>query len=143
MDQRTWIPDEPTFEAEVGGRIAIANEILKAYGSLSGQVDADIVLLQRAIDAPALSQHETVGWQSLGIAFGMILARELGLCWVMVDDEYGRDPALQYENTTTLIFPLTIISKRIERGEPPVLRELFDALERDLRSRFHQRPASS
>jgi hypothetical protein len=35
----------------------------------------------------------------------------------MVADEYGRDPALRCPGTTVIVFPLTMISKRIEAGE--------------------------
>jgi hypothetical protein len=40
------------------------------------------------------------------------------LDWTMVSDEYGRDPALRYKKTDTVFFPLTMISKRVERDEP-------------------------
>jgi hypothetical protein len=46
----------------------------------------------------------------------------------MVEDEYGRDPALRYKDTTLLVFPQTMISKRIEDGEGVDVRELFDGL---------------
>ena len=35
----------------------------------------------------------------------------------MVEDEKGRDPAIRIPGTTVILFPLTMISKRIERGE--------------------------
>ena len=35
----------------------------------------------------------------------------------MVEDEYGRDPALLISDDPVLVFPITMISKRVEDGE--------------------------
>jgi hypothetical protein len=35
----------------------------------------------------------------------------------MVTDEYGTDPTLRYKNSSIQINALTMISKRVERGE--------------------------
>ncbi len=69
---------------------------------------------------------ETLKLQCLGIAFGDALAQKLGLQWVAVEDEYGRDPALSQMGTSLLVFPMTSISKRIERGEEIDLNRLFE-----------------
>ena len=36
---------------------------------------------------------------------------------MVIEDEYGRDPALRDGKTSLKLFPLTIISKRVEEGE--------------------------
>ena len=36
------------------------------------------------------------------------------LKWVIVEDEFGRTLALQYPKTSVIVFPLTMISKRVE-----------------------------
>ena len=64
--------------------------------------------------------------QSLGVTFGDALAQRLGLSWVTVEDEYGSDPALHEDGTTIVVFPVTTISKRIERGDVVDVQELFD-----------------
>ena len=46
----------------------------------------------------------------------------------MVEDAYGRDPAIRYKATTLLAFPRTMISKRVEDGEAVDVRALFDGL---------------
>jgi len=43
----------------------------------------------------------------------------------MVEDQYGRDPALVVVGTSIVIFPQTTISKRIEAGEEADVYELF------------------
>lgn len=143
MTQQVWKPDPETFDVEIARRVARAAEILAPYGSFSGD-PRDLKLIQIAIDEPALPVDDVVGWQCLGMAFGSILTHVLPLRWVMVDDEYGRDPALQYAETSTLLFPLTMISKRIERGDPPDIQELFRIICADLktRQRDEQEPPS-
>jgi hypothetical protein len=63
--------------------------------------------------------------QCLGITFGDAVAQELGLEWVSVEDEYGRDPALRLSGTSVILFPLTMISKRMERGEEVDILAMF------------------
>lgn len=88
-----------------------------------------------SLNSAGLSQQQrwiepTETWklQSLGITLGDALSQKLGMVWVRVEDEYGESPALRYPGTTLLIFPLTAISKRIERGEEVDVVELFDGL---------------
>ena len=47
----------------------------------------------------------------------------------MVEDEFGRDPAIRYKETTLLLFPLTMISKRIEDGELVNVMAIYEGLE--------------
>jgi Domain of unknown function (DUF3806) len=63
--------------------------------------------------------------QSLGVAFGDVLACEFPLRWVMVTDEFGTDPTLRFKQTTVQINALTMISKRVERDEPVDLSYLL------------------
>jgi hypothetical protein len=83
-------------------------------------------LLQTILDANWIEPGETWKLQSLGVTFGDALAQKLGLTWAAVDDEYGRSPALMVPKTTILLFPLTAISKRVEKGEQVDVHGLFD-----------------
>lgn len=92
------------------------------YDTLEGKITLlDTILLNKWI-AP----DETLKLQCLGVTFGDALAQELGLTWVAVEDQYGRDPALHLQGTSVHIFPLTSISKRIERGEEVDIYDLFE-----------------
>ena len=46
----------------------------------------------------------------------------------MVEDEHGRDPAVRMPKTSIILYPLTMISKRIERGDQVDVFELFNGL---------------
>jgi hypothetical protein len=109
--QRTWVRDH----YELGAR--------HRYDSVEGKLEVLEVILRNGW----IESAETVKLQSLGIAFGDALAQRLGLSWVTVEDELGRDPALILKGTSIKVFPLTTISKRIERGEVVDVYELFDA----------------
>jgi hypothetical protein len=85
----------------------------------------DFPVLQKLIDEKALRPDQTYELQCLGIALGQVFASETPLRWVMVEDEYGRDPALQYPDTTIILFPLTMISKRVEQGREVDIADIF------------------
>ena len=55
-----------------------------------------------------------------------VLASEFPLRWVMVTDEFGTDLTLRFKQTTIQINALTMISKRVERGEPVNFQWLVD-----------------
>jgi hypothetical protein len=88
-------------------------------------VQEKLRLLQAILDAGWIEKDETLKLQCLGITFGDALAQELSMEWVMVSDEHGRDPAIRLPGTTVIMFPLTMISKRIERGESVDVVDLF------------------
>jgi Domain of unknown function (DUF3806) len=92
------------------------------YDSLDGKLRLLDAILRNKWIAP----DETLKLQCLGVTFGDALAQRLGLTWVAVEDEYGRDAALTIEGTSVRVFPLTSISKRIERSEEVEVYELFE-----------------
>jgi hypothetical protein len=94
---------------------------------------ADLPVLQRLIDDNAFNKTQTYELQSLGVAFGDVLASELPLSWVMVTDEYGTDPTLRYKDKPVNINALTMISKRVERGEVVNLARLLQITRDQLR----------
>jgi hypothetical protein len=107
--QRSWVRDH--YTPETRGQ----------YESLEGK----LTLLETIMKEGWVGPRETWKLQSLGITFGDALAQKMGLSWIVVEDQYGRDPALHEPGTSILVFPLTTISKRIERGEAVSVRDLF------------------
>ena len=92
------------------------------YQTLEGKLS----LLDAILSNNWIEPDETLKLQCLGITFGDALEQQLGLEWVMVEDEYGRDPALIQSGTSIVIFPQTSISKRIEAGEAVDAYALFE-----------------
>ena len=64
---------------------------------------------------------------------GDALAQELMLVWVTVDDEFGRSAALNWPGTSLICSPITMISKRVEAGEPVDVYALFQGVSERLR----------
>lgn len=93
------------------------------YASVEGK----LALINTIISNGWIEPNETLKLQCLGIAFGDALAQQMSLDWVAVEDEYGRDPALKLKGSPVLIFPMTSISKRIERGEKVDVYDLFES----------------
>ena len=94
--------------------------------------DRDLEIIQRILDNRILEETQTYELQCLGLVFGDVLARRAGLHWATVEDAYGRDPALQYADTSLILFPLTMISKRVEDGQRVDVAELLGRLEKEV-----------
>src|SRR5215467_9146276 len=57
-------------------------------------LDGKLTLLDAILRNKWIAPDETLKLQCLGVTFGDALAQNLGLTWVAVEDQYGRDPAL-------------------------------------------------
>lgn len=109
---RDWIKEHFTDSAE------------ERYGSVEGKLRVIDAILQNGWVAP----HETEKLQSLGVAFGDAVAQQLNMDWVIIEDEYGCEPALNWPGTSVNTYPVTIISKRVADGETPDIYTLFEDL---------------
>ena len=86
-------------------------------------------LLQVILDQKWVSIEDNVKLNCMGVSFGDALAMTLDLTWIVVNDEYGRDYALQDKNTGLLAFPVTMIMKRVQKSESFTVAELFHSIE--------------
>jgi hypothetical protein len=85
----------------------------------------DLEVIQKLLDDDVVDRS-TYALQCLGVALGRVMACNIdGLDWWMAEDEHGRDPCLRYLETSLRVNPLTMISKRIERGEAVDVAWLF------------------
>ena len=53
------------------------------------------------------------------------MVAQLGFKWVVVKDKLGRSRALRWKDTESFIFPVTMISKRVERDVRFTVEELY------------------
>jgi hypothetical protein len=132
MEQRVTSPLADDWERIDSQRRWVQDHFDESSRHLYESRDEKLRLLQAILDAKWIAPDETVKLQCLGVAFGDALAQDLGLEWVMVEDEYGRDPAVRKPGTTVIAFPLTMISKRLERGETVDVRDLFERTSKDI-----------
>ncbi len=82
--------------------------------ALSGQSLDDLRVIQELLDKKIFKSDDTYELQALGIALGDLMASRLDLHWVAVEDDLGRSRALQFGDGENFIFPITMISKRVE-----------------------------
>jgi hypothetical protein len=94
------------------------------YATLDGKLEVIATVLENGWG----QRRRNLETQALGVAFGDALAQKLMLDWVTVDDEFGRDPALNWPGTSILSLPLTMISKRVEEGVNLDAYALFTAV---------------
>lgn len=120
------IPNSNDIDA-IQAHLAYADDIVSdiAGESLDGSL-ADFSRLQSVLDSHALTAQHTAELQSLGIALGKIFENENSdFRWSVVDDDLGRAPALSYLRSDLMLFPQTLISRRIEAGEQVQVRDLY------------------
>jgi len=125
-EQRTLLPADADTERIRSQQKLIADEVAQRYGArLTGEL-SDLDALQRVIDEQVFPADKTNELQSMGLCLGEVMVKQLGFHWITVEDEYGQDPAIQFGETSIIVFPLTMISKRVERGETVDVRDLYE-----------------
>jgi len=103
----------------------LGNEASKEkYKTGAGKLGTIRAILQAGVFKP----NQTYELQCLGIVLGDVFVQELGMEWVMVEDQYGRDPAVRVPGTSIILYPLTMISKRVEQGEQVDVFALFNGV---------------
>lgn len=110
--QREWVRNHFTPES------------INEYETIEGKIK----LLDTILKSEWIEKTETLKFQCLGVTLGDIIVQELNFKWVEVEDEYGIDPAIKLKGTSIILFPLTMISKRIEKNEKINFIEFYDSL---------------
>ena len=120
------LTDEDWRQMEFQRRVARELVMRHLGQELKGDELSDLGLLQRLLDGGAVDPNSTFELQSLGVALGDVMAARLRLSWVIVEDEAGRNRALQLGETNLVTFPVTMISTRVQADLPTDVRKLFD-----------------
>lgn len=84
--------------------------------------------IRAILDANVFKPNQTYELQCLGIVLGDAFVQELKMEWVMVEEKDGREPAVRLPGTTIIAFPLTMISKRVERGNRVDVFDIFNGV---------------
>lgn len=94
--------------------------------SFTGDPSFDLPVLQRLLSEGKVLPHQRQELQAMGIILGDLLAAKLGMQWVVYEDDLGRSRALQLNDTDNFLFPVTMISRRIEAGNTTPVQAIFD-----------------
>jgi hypothetical protein len=99
------------------------------YGDVQlRQTEDDLRWLQRLEDDGALQAGREDQWKQVGIVFGQVLATRTPLRWITLEWEGKQVLGMQYPSTTVVVFPESMIVKRIARGERVEFESFFGSV---------------
>jgi hypothetical protein len=82
--------------------------------------------LQDLLDRRLVRKGQTVELQAMGVIMGDVLAADLDMDWVIYSDKHGRSRALRMGKTDNFLFPITMISRRVEAGAKVDVEAVFE-----------------
>jgi hypothetical protein len=116
--------------ASIAAQEAVVLGMLRSrYGTPElGRDESDLHLMQRLLDERAVRPEQNRELECLGTVLGQVFASTTPLRWITV--EYGgrRQLALQYPGTTVIVFPGSMILKRVQEGRVVDVDELFHSV---------------
>lgn len=112
---------------------SLEQQAIKAAKTVLGRAsftggESDIHVIQTLLDHPNFDKSQTAAIEGMGVIFGGLLARKLGLQWVSIIDEYGSTPALEHRHANITVYPIDMLIKRVERGEDFDVKLLFNTI---------------
>lgn len=70
--------------------------------------------------------------EAMGIVLGDTFVQDMGFHWVAVESESGRQLAIRYKRRNIILYPLMMISQRINRGERVDILDLYNDIAADV-----------
>ena len=102
---------------------------------------SDLELLQRLIDAEAIDSDDKQSLQALGVVLGDVYTTERKeLEWRVYEDDLGKSHAVCIVGTKNCLFPITMLSRRIEAGLKPDVVEVYRKGLEELKPYLPKRP---
>ena len=98
---------------------------IKLGQPVRGTLD-DIGLLQRVIYKGLIKKEDAMSQQAMGAVLGDLMAKEFELQWMVFEDGHGRSRAVCEPISKECLFPITMLSRRMNVGLLPNVRELYD-----------------
>jgi len=96
------------------------------FGSQIRGDKSDLYILQRLIDNDAIARDDKASLQALGVVLGDVYTAEhKNLQWRIYEDELGRSHAICIKNSQHCLFPITMLSRRIEAGLNPNVERVY------------------
>ncbi|GAB1260073.1 DUF3806 domain-containing protein [Aurantivibrio plasticivorans] len=87
---------------------------------------SDLDLLQRIADRKLIKESDTFTLQATGAVLGDVLVNELNLVWKIYQDQRGRSRALCVAKSEHCLFPVTMLSRRLEVGLAVNVKATYD-----------------
>ena len=101
LTQRTVSQPESADQLKTKRQLDQVDELARRHlgRRVRGRSTDELDVLQRLLDERFIRADDTFAQQSLGVALGNILATQLPLSWVVVDDDHGHSRALRYRES--------------------------------------------
>jgi Domain of unknown function (DUF3806) len=100
----------------------------------------DLDLLQRIIHKGLIPKDDRLRLQAMGVVLGNVMAQEFGMVWQVYEDKLGRSRALCVEETQHCLFPITMLSRRMEVGLLPNVKEIYDYCYEEIKPYLKRNP---
>lgn len=128
------LPLNPSDVVRIAEQRKIVRTTLRAHvGTTLEGTAADLPNLQKLVDGDVFSKDELYERQSIAIAFGDAIAKDLSLRWVMILHDTGTEPALCCRPDGTAIDVQALLVDPLERGEKVDLAAVRAAIEAQVR----------
>jgi len=123
---------------------AIADQLTRSHlGRQLRRSRSDIALIQKIIDKNVVETDDKETLQALGAALGDVIEREHSkLNWKVYEDELGASHAVCIDDSEHCVFPMTMISRRVEAGLTPDIQKIFNKVLGSLKPHFPRLPYS-
>ena len=119
------------------------NELAKL--KLGTQIHADksdLELLQRIIYKGLIKRDDTTSMQAMGVVLGNVMVANFGLQWKSYEDSIGVSKAACIPNTNECVFPVTMLSRRMEVGLLPDVEKIYSEVKIMIEPFLPKRPFS-
>lgn len=89
---------------------------------------SDLDTLQRLIDRGLVADDDYETQQAMGVVLGNVMQQDFPntLEWKIYLDDLGRTRALCARKSSDCLFPITMLSRRMEAGIKPDVRKIYD-----------------
>lgn len=88
---------------------------------------ADLDVLQQIVDRGLINESDTEALQAMGAVMGDLMRADVpSLEWKIYRDNLGRSRALCAKNSQECLFPITMLSRRMEAGLKPDVRKVYE-----------------
>jgi hypothetical protein len=121
-------------KAWIAENLGVANALVAQYSTNDA---TDPIGLNEALtgwserDGGKAIEPNTVA-NALGLAFGQHLIDTFGMRWVVVTDEHGTDIAVHGAPGDVLVFPTSLVGKRMAGGEVRFFVDLYTKMAADI-----------
>jgi len=108
--------------------------VLRArYGDVRlDHTESDLGLAQKLVDDGAVSATQALELQCLGVVLGNVFVAQTTMKWAIVTNNYGTLLAIHDHGIGFTLYPLSMISKRIEDGRSVNIPLLYSGFVADL-----------